>query len=428
MNAPLVFVETDHSLPLVHLTVSLRTGAALDPDGRDGLSRFAARLMRRTGGGLDASEIDNRLDTLGGALGVEASHSTLSFSGTVIRRSLEPFWELLEQVVMSPGFGSEEFSRLKRETVGELIEGQDNDRSVANRWFRRQLFGSHPYGRSVSGWPSTIEGIELSDMATWWKRTITQDNLVLSFAGDIEAEEATALAARLTSAAQPGPAPKDGVLEPTGPKGRHLVFVDKPERSQTQIYIGCLGSHPKDGDHIPLHVANTAFGGTFTARLTDEVRSKRGWSYGAYSSLSYGRQRSSFSLWTFPKAEDAPACIALQLDMLKTWRDKGLTQEELDRAKKYLVNSHAFSVDTASKRVGVRLDTELYRLPKDHFEQYTRNVEAVSLEEANAAVRAHVDERNLVTALVGTEAAIGAKVREAIPGLESERVVAFDSE
>jgi zinc protease len=207
-----------------------------------------------------------------------------------------------------------------------------------------------------------------------------------------------------------------------------LTFVDKPDRTQTQILIGGLGTHPADDDHLALHVANTVFGGTFTARLTQEVRAKRGWSYGAYSSLPIDRRRQAFSMWTFPKAEDAAPCIELQLQMLHALRDKGITKKELGWAKKFLVRSHAFALDTASKRVGLLLDSELYGLPPGYYEDYVERVKAVTWEATNAAVAARLPEQDLLLTVVGTAAQIGDTVKGAIPELASSEVVPFDSE
>src|SRR5690606_12603819 len=142
------------------------------------------------------------------------------------------------------------------------------------------------------------ERIDLSDLEKVYRELFVREGLVVGFAGDIDEASAFAYAERWAAPLPPGPLPPDPVEEPTGPRGRHLVIVDKPERTQTQILIGGLGTHPHDADHTALHVANTIFGGTFTARLTQEVRAKRGWSYGAYSSLPFDRQRRAFSLWT----------------------------------------------------------------------------------------------------------------------------------
>jgi zinc protease len=218
------------------------------------------------------------------------------------------------------------------------------------------------------------------------------------------------------------------VPEPTTSPGRRLVLVDKPERTQTQILIGGLGTHPRDDDHMAFHVANTIFGGTFTARMTRAIRSERGWSYGAYSSLPIDRHRRSFSMWTFPKAVDAGDCIRLELDMLHEWRDQGVTPEELEWAKSYLVRSHAFSVDTAAKRVSLSLDELIYELPDDYYRNYVERIQAVTLEQANQAVRQRVPEEDLLITVVGTESEIGGAVRDAVLDLGSVEVIPFDAE
>ncbi len=427
-NGPLLLVETSHALPLVSISVALRTGAMEDPAGKEGLSRMTARMMRRTGAGLDPQQIDTRIDTLGGSLGAEVSQSTVTFHGTVIRRSLEPFVELYADMLARPGFSPEELGRLSRETEGELIELRDNDRALARRWFRKKLFEGHGYGRSVSGTLDSIRGITRDDVQALYRRTLCPENLVFAFAGDIDADEAEAVATRLSTGLGAGERRRDTLPEPGMREGRRLVIVDKPARTQTQIMIGGLGTHPHDDDHLALHVANTVFGGTFTARMTEEIRSKRGWSYGAYSSLPYDRHRRSFGMWTFPKASDAAQCIALELDMLEKWRAKGITKRELSWAKRYLSRSHAFSLDTASKRVGLALDEELYELPSGYHSAYVERIGAITLEQANEAVRRRISTDNLLVVVVGTASDIGDAVQGAVPNLASTEIVPFDGD
>jgi zinc protease len=423
-----VLVETSPALPLVSMTVALRTGSQEDPAGKEGLSRFAARLMRRTGGGLSAQAIDTKIDSLGASLGADVGVSSASFHATVIERSLEEFTELLISVLARPSFAEEELGLLRRESEGELIESRDNDRALVQRWFRRTLFKGHPYGRPLSGTVKTLPGFSVEDVRALYGQTWVSGNLQFAFAGDIEADRAQAIAERITAALPSGAARADTVPEPVLRPGRHLVVVDKPERTQTQILIGTLGTHAHDPDHTALHVANTVFGGTFTARMTQRIRSERGWSYGAYSDLPYDRRRQAFSMWTFPKASDAAPCIQLQLEMLDQWCNEGITLKELTWAKRYLVRSHAFAIDTATKRVGLALDAALFDLPPGYHEQYVERLHAVTLDDANAAIRARISPRDLLIAVVGTDAEIGAQIREAIPNLESSQVVPFDTE
>lgn len=421
-----LFVEPSPALPMVGVSLSSTRGAALDPPGKEGATRLMARLLRRTGGGRTATESDELIDSLGGSLAVEAASSTVGVHGTVITRSLDHFARVIEEVVRAPAFREDEFRLLVRETEGELIEALDDDRTLARRWFRRRLFAGHPYGRPTSGTPQSLQNIELADLEVLYRQLFVKGHLVLGFAGDLTADAALDYGRQLTASLPDGPVAPDDVGEPTGPRGRHLVIVDKPERTQTQILIGGLGSHPRDADHTALYVANTIFGGTFTARLTQEVRAKRGWSYGAYSSLPFDRRRQAFSLWTFPKAEDAGPCIALQLQMLRDLRERGVTKSELARAKKYLCRSHAFSIDTASKRLGLRIDAVVYQLPEGYYEEYTERVQAVTLEQVNAAIRARIPEQDLLVTVLGTEAHIGGPLRDAIPDLVDTEVIPFD--
>jgi zinc protease len=236
------------------------------------------------------------------------------------------------------------------------------------------------------------------------------------------------VADRLLAGLPEGERIPDPVPEPKRRPGRHLVFVDKPDRTQTQMAIGGLGTDAHDPDHIPLFVSNTAFGGTFTSRLMQEVRAKRGWSYGASSRVGYDRRRDSFSMWTAPAATDAAACLGLELELFHAWREGGITDEELSFVKRYLVRSHAFDIDTARKRVHQKLEAELYDLPPGYHERYVEHVEAVARESADAAVRARLSEEDMVIAVVGTYSEIGAAIEKAIPNLASTTVAPFDLE
>lgn len=422
-----VLVERDTALPLVHCSLALRIGSVTDPPGKEGLTRLLFRLMRRTGAGATPKVLDERIDRLGAAVWIDVGQSTSGVHGTTISRTLAGFFDVLEDIVLRPGLDAEEFERLKREAQSELLDVLDSDRSLARRWFARRLFAGHPYARPTGGTKATLNEIQIEDLKRRYAELFCPENLVLAMAGDIDEAQARAFAARLESALPRGNASTDPTPEPTQRPGRHLAFVDKPERTQTQILIGCLGSHPHDPDHVALHVANTVFGGTFTSRLTQEVRGKRGWSYGAYASLPVDRRRRSFSMWTFPKADDALACIQLELSLFEDWVTRGITQAELDWVKAYLVRSHAFAVDSAAKRVGQLLDMELYGLPDGYHTEYTSRVAAVSLDEANQSLR-RLTPTDLLVSVVGSQAPIFEALKSGIPHLESSEIIPFDAD
>jgi zinc protease len=423
-----VFVEPSRALPLISAVVAWRSGAVHDPPGKEGLARVTARMLRRGCAGWTGDAIEDRIDSLGGEFGADTSPSASSAQFEVIARNLDPLAALISTMITRPSFDEEELARLLREAEAELIEARDSDRALCSRAFRRTLFAGHPYGRRVAGSIAALKRITRDDVQAFYAAHYTRQNALVAISGDITPEDGEALAARLLEGLPEGASVADSVPPPARVPGRTLVFVDKPERSQTQMVIGGLGTHAHDRDHVPLLVANTAFGGTFTSRLMQEVRAKRGWSYGASSRVGFDRQRDAFTMWTAPAARDAAACLALQLELLHTWRQEGLSEAELTFVKRYLVRSHAFEVDTAKKRVHQRLESALFDLPAGYHEDYPQNVEAVTLEQANTAVRDRISEDDLVIGVVGTHADIGEAIAAAVPNLSRTQVDPFDLE
>ena len=427
-QGPAVFVETSHALPLVSVLVAFRSGTAHDPPGRDGLARVTARMLRRGAAGYSANQIEETVDALGGEFGADAAVSATSVHFEVIKRSLDRFADLGATILSRPTFDTGELERLLREAEAELVEARDSDRSLCSRAFRRTLFAGHPYGRRSAGTIPTLRSITRDDTAAFYAQHYTRRNAVVAVSGDIEIGEARALAEQLLAGLPEGELIADPVPPPERRPGRWLVFVDKPERTQTQMVIGGLGTDARDLDHIPLLVANTAFGGTFSSRLMQEVRAKRGWSYGAYSRVGFDRQRDAFTMWTAPAAADAAACLALELELLHAFREDGVTGDELQFVKRYLVRSHAFEIDTARKRVHQKLEEVLFDLPDGYHDRYLEQVEAVTLDAANTAVRERIAEDDLVVGVVGTHTEIGEAIAKAIPDLTDIQVIPFDFE
>ncbi|MDB5217931.1 MAG: Zinc protease [Myxococcaceae bacterium] len=420
------FVESSTVVPLVSIVLSLRSGALADPEGKDGLSRLTARMIRRGCKGMTSSEIESAVDRLGGEIGFDVGPSTISLHAQVIRRNLQPFVDLLAKIIGTPTFDQEELDRLKRETVAELIDARDNDRALAGLAFRRAMFPGHPYSRTAAGRPASVEKLTREEVLATYAKRFVQSDIVIGFAGAITMDEAKTLGAQLVRAVPEGPHVENELPEPQHPVGRKLFFVDKPERTQTQILIGTLGTHARDPDHWPLVAATAVFGGTFTSRMMREIRSKRGWSYGTSARLSIERKRHAFTMGAFPAAADCAPCVSLELKLLEDFTKDGITPRELAFIKNYLIRSHAFEIDTAPKRLGQALEAELLDLPPDYHTRYLDHVHAVTLESANAAVASRLTAKDLVVVVVGTASEILDPVTKAIPDLVEHVVIPFD--
>jgi zinc protease len=420
----LVLVEADHSLPLVHVGVILRTGSVHDPRGLEGLTRMTTRVLRMGTRALLPQSVEEKIDSLGAQLSVGCAPSYVQFGGVVVAHNLEPFLTLLAELITAPAFRARDLARAKRETVAELVGACDDDRSLAARHFRRYALGKHPYARPVVGTTESVRAITRDHVLSHYQTHFVSSNLIVSMAGAVTPQQAFELTTRHLSLPA-GRAPKDRVAEPQMPKGRRVLIVDKPQRTQTQIIIGTLGTHARDSDHTALQVANVVFGGLFTARLTHEVRSARGLSYGASSSLGHDRERELWSMWTFPAAKDARLCIELQLRLYDDWVARGVRPSELTRAKNFLVKSHAFEIDTAQKRLDQRVETELFALPPDYQDGFVDRVRRVTRKAANAALVRRLSRRDQTIVVVATAKDMR-KQLAALPNVRELRVVPFD--
>jgi zinc protease len=406
-----VLLEESHALPLVDFQLVLCTGSVHDPEGFEGLTRVLWRMIRMGTKSLRGPEVEEAIARLGARLSIDVSTSFVAIHGAVIRRNLEPFLELVASLLRSPAFRTTDLKQVRREHLAELVALRDSDRSLAARSFRRLLFAGHPYGRPVTGTERTLRRIARDDLVTAHARHFVGRNLVLGVAGDLTPPELESLIERHLSGLSRKKPPADRVPAPKRPRGRRVLVVDKPDRAQTQVFIGTLGSKAGDSLYYPLVVGNAAFGGTFTSKLMQEVREKRGWSYGAYSRVGTDRQRDAWYMYTFPGAAQAADCIRLELDLLEGLLDRGVSTRDHGFARRYLTGSHCFDVDTAAKRLEPRVDEIVYDLPAGYFQDYERQVRGVSRAVANDALGKRLSSRDLCIVLTAT-------AKDVVPALE----------
>ncbi|MBW2214329.1 MAG: insulinase family protein, partial [Deltaproteobacteria bacterium] len=262
--------------------------------GQEGLAQLTGHLMRRGPRGLSQERFEERLASLGARVSVEVSMRSTRIRATVLRRNLQPLLGLVADVVWQPALRTTDFAKLKRRTQAALIARLDDDQTLGAVCFREALFGEHPYGRTLSGDTDSLARIGIQQVKDFYARHVAKGVFLVGVAGDVsEVEVRSLIASHFPKARR---ATKKGFDVPATHirRGRHVVIVDKPERTQTQLFIGTLGARTRDRNLFPLIVSNTAFGGTFSGPLMQQVRGVRGWSYGAYSRLLHSTQRDAW--------------------------------------------------------------------------------------------------------------------------------------
>ncbi len=423
-----LFHEPGPGLGFVDLVLAFDAGAASDPDEREGLTQLTMRLMRCGTARQTRAELDAEVERLGAHLEVGAGLHRVSIRGRVIRENLEPFARLMLGLLLEPALREDDFAQAQRLLLAEVMSKRDEDQDLAGRAFRRALFGGGRHGRPSSGTVASLRRVTREDCARRHRELCAQETVLAAAAGDAEEAEIRRLLVEPLSTLPERSAVRRSDEQPTPQRGVRVLLVDKPERTQAQIYLGHLGPKPGREHHDGLLVSSVAFGGTFSGRLMQEVRVKRGWSYGAYARLTRSRTDDGWHVWTFPAAKDLGPCLALVRGMLRDLQRDGVTADELAFARGYIVGSSVFLIDTPADRLERRIETATLGFPPDYYPNLRGRVEAVTLEKAHAATQACVHPDDLVVAVVCTVAQSGDAVRAALGDGATVETIAFDDD
>lgn len=395
--------EADDTLPLVYLNIVVRGGAVEDPTGKSGLTNFMGEMLLRGTKLRSKEQLDQALDQMGAQFEEETRGEAVIFRGAVLSHQLERFLPLVNEILTQPAFPEDELKKLKSELISALLEEQGRDQALAGRHFDEFLFPGHPYGKSVMGKVKDIESMTSQDVRRQYDAQIRNGRMTILASGDSGALGRLQVWAKALEESRPGKEDAPRVQAPKAPIGRRLVIVDKPERTQTQILGGQIGFKMDEPDFFDFYVANFVFGGgSFHARLMSEIRTKRGWSYGANASLKFSRQPRSWRFYLFPAAKDTPAALETVLKMVEEWRDRGVTPQELDFAKTSLINGAGFLLNTPRKRIENRIQEITLDLPEGFMKSYASRVAQVTLESANASIRNHIQPDQLSVLVLGT--------------------------
>lgn len=396
---PLIVV-TDAASPLVHLHLWFPVGPPLDPPGKEGLTALTVRSLIRGTRSRSRAAVEEEVEGLGSELVTSTQRQAIGIGGTLLARHLDRFIGILTEVVTAPAFADGEIEKTRREMIAELATIVDDDNALARRWFRRTLFDGTPYAHGTNGWIPSLAALTPDDVRAWHARWFSRASLVVGASGPLDRDGLAATLAPLLAALPEGERPDwDLATAPTPPA--RIRVVDKADRGQAQILMGqptIAATHP---DTLALGLATTAFGGTFTGRLMQEVRVKRGLSYGAYAHLAGERVGGHYLLQAAPEAADAAETVALLRDEYRRFIVEGLDDDELAFARQNTIASFAFAVETPGLLASQRVRARLLDRPDGYVEAYRDRIAGLDADTVRAVVRQHLDPEALTSVIVG---------------------------
>jgi len=386
----------EHAVPLIAVDVAFAGGAVQDPAGRSGAANLAASLLDEGAGDLDSKAFQDRLERKAIELSFRAERDTLRGRMRTLVENRDEAFDLLRLSLTAPRFDAADVELNRAQILSTLRRQTTSPGDIASRRWWETAFEGHPYGRPVDGTLESVPSITIDDLKTYTHRVLARQNLKIAVVGDIDADTLKPLLDRVFGALpeKSDLAPVDNVT-PQGLGRRIVVNLDVP---QAVVDFGGPGIARKDPDFMAAYIVNHILGGgTFSSRLYQEVREKRGLAYSVSDSLVWLDHAALFIGGTATRADRTGEALDVIGKEIHRLAESGPTAAELTQAKNYLNSSFALNLDTSSKIAALLVQFQLDDLGIDYIAKRPALIGAVTLDDARRVAKRLLDGGLLVT-------------------------------
>ncbi len=390
----------DNTNPLIAMQFSFLGGAVNDPAGKEGTANFITAMMDEGAGDLDSAAFQAKRDELAMKMSFDASFDQFQGSFQTLTDRRDAAFALLKVALTKPHFAQAPLDRVRDQLLVAARRNEEEPDNISSRAWMAKAFGDHPYARESEGTVKSITTITADDLRAMHKSLFSRKGLKVAVVGDIDAETLARLLDEtfgdLPDTDPPKPAP---MIHVEAKSETQVIDRDIPQSIITFGHDGMLRSDP---DFIPAYVASFILGGGgFGSRLTEEVREKRGLTYGV-----------SIGLYPFDHAglvfgqlgtrnEKAGEALAVVKETMKRFGEEGPTATELADTKTYLTGSYALRFDSNSKIASQLLAIQQDNLGIDYVNRRNALIDAVTLDQAKAQAKRISASDKLIVTVVG---------------------------
>ncbi len=400
-----VWLVEDYTVPIISVRFAFKGGTVQDPVGKEGLSTLMTGLFDEGAGDLDADAFQERLDDAGAEMSFSASRDVIQGQMRTLADERANAFDLLHLAVTSPRFDQEPVDRIRSQMLTGIQREMRDPETLGQQAFAKALYGDHPYARRANGTLESLASMTPDDLHALHKRLFARSNFYVAVVGAIDAETLKTELDRVF-----GDLPAQAELTEIAhvePKLDQEVDYpyDLPQATLQMVYPGIDRDDP---EFFPAFLMNHILGGgDFSSRLFNEVREKRGLTYGVGSGLMNGDYANSLFIGTSTRADRAAETLQVIRDTIKTFLDEGATAAELEATKTYLVGAYPINnLDSSSSVASTLVQLQIDNRGIDYIERRVGYIEAVTLEQVKDAAKRLLTAKPAVL-IIGPEAGNG---------------------
>ncbi len=389
----------EHSLPFIAIEIAFKGGTSLDVQGKRGAVNLMAGLLEEGSGDLDARGFARATEALATSFSFSSSPEELSISARFLTENFDASVALLRDAMQKPRFDEADIERVRAQVISGLAFDAKDPNEIASKTFAAMAYGEHPYGTVDAGTVETVAALTREDLLEAHENVLVRDRVLVGAVGDITPEQLGALLdAVLGDLPQSGPM-MPPMVEPQIEGGVTVVDFDTP---QSVALFGQRGIGVDDDDYFAAVLLNQILGGgSFESRLMQEVREKRGLTYGVYSYLA-SRDLANAMMGQVSSANDRIAeAVAVIRDQWRLAAEQGVTEQELTNAKTYLTGAYPLRFDGNATIAGILVGMQMIGLDPDYVNTRNERVERVTLEDVQRVAADLLDPDALHFVVVG---------------------------
>ncbi len=390
-NGMRLFLLEDHELPLINLSVRVRTGSIYEPAEKIGLASITGEVMR-TGGTANKTgdELDEELEAIAASVETGIGLNSGSASMSVLKRDLDKGLSILADVLMNPAFREDKIQLAKMQVASSIARRNDQVGAIAGREFDKLIYGPDSvYARHEEY--ATIGSITRDDLVEFHQKYFGPNNAMLAVWGDFDAKQMIAKIEQAFETWEKVDLDLPKVPEVKYEFRKTVNVIRKDDVNQSNVYLGHIGGLRSDPDYFALIVMNRILGGGFTGRLFKNVRSREGLAYSVFGAYSANYDYpGEFYVGCQTKSESTVYAINAMLREVEKMRESEVTDEELALAKDSFLNSFVFNFDTKGEVVNRLMTYEYYGYPADFLMKIKENVEKVTKADVLRVAKKHL--------------------------------------
>ena len=406
-NGLKVFVVKNTKLPRVSFTLVLEKDPILEGD-KAGMTGFVGEMMTAGTTNRTKDQLDEEIDFIGASLSASAN----SMFASSLKKHQGKVLELMADVLYNPVFPQEELDKLKKQSLTGLAQSKDNPDAISGRLTSALVYGkNHPYGEVAT--EATINNVTVEDVKSYYQTYFKPNIAYLAIVGDMDKAEAEVVVKKYFASWKSGKVPTLSYPVPERQAKNTVALVDRSTSVQTVIDIAQpLEMKIGDADYLSSRVLNQILGGGSSSRLFMNLRENKGYTYGAYSSIGADKLVAQFSANASVRTEVTDSAVYEFMNEIVNLVDKGVTEEELVKAKSNLAGSFGRSLESPSTIANFALNTVRYNLPKDYYATYLQKMNALTVEEINATAKRLIDPTKMYVTVVGNGSEIKEKLAQ----------------